>query len=151
MLFVSAIRTYSRGWPRSSSTREPSDPPLRMESLRIRFFFALNRTNLYLYIIQDIYSGGHPDDIISSRAVSYDYTHIYFELRVCSQCYIVFSCIYYRIRYTPLIISPVLTFVAVRTNESVVRNQPFLIDEKRYDSSPTDRNQRLFKPTPYST
>jgi hypothetical protein len=33
MFFVSAIRTYSRGWPRSSSTHEPSDPPLRMESL----------------------------------------------------------------------------------------------------------------------
>ena len=26
----SAIHTSSRGWPRSSSTREPSDPPLRV-------------------------------------------------------------------------------------------------------------------------
>jgi hypothetical protein len=37
MFFVSAIRTSSRGWPRSSSTHEPSDPPLRMESFRFEF------------------------------------------------------------------------------------------------------------------
>ena len=42
MFFVSAIRTYSRGWPRSSSTHEPSDPPLRMESRR--FFMKFSYT-----------------------------------------------------------------------------------------------------------
>lgn len=52
MFFVSAIRTYSRGWPRSSSTHEPSDPPLRMESLFLLGFisFQRKRTRLFLSI-----------------------------------------------------------------------------------------------------
>jgi hypothetical protein len=48
MFFVSAIRTSSRGWPRSSSTHEPSDPPLRMES---HGFFYLYIPVKVLYIV----------------------------------------------------------------------------------------------------
>jgi hypothetical protein len=46
MFFVSAIRTYSRGWPRSSSTHEPSDPPLRMKSFSD--FYVYNIAKMYI-------------------------------------------------------------------------------------------------------
>lgn len=50
MLFVSAIRTYSRGWPRSSSTREPSDPPLRMmESIRFFLSYTIIFENIFCF------------------------------------------------------------------------------------------------------
>ena len=74
MFFVSAIRTYSRGWPRSSSTHEPSDPPLRMES--IRFFFILSQTSptrsfenflrIDFNFVFNWYSGGRSGDQFSS-------------------------------------------------------------------------------------
>jgi hypothetical protein len=50
MFFVSAIRTYSRGWPRSSSTHEPSDPPLRMESRRFSIYLSHRPVVIYICI-----------------------------------------------------------------------------------------------------
>src|SRR5262245_60415728 len=75
MFFVSAIRTISRGWPRSSSTHEPSDPPLRIESIKIQIRLT-GVIYIYTYLFVNFVVRRTPERFGFGRALNRDSNRI---------------------------------------------------------------------------